>query len=164
MTKAKKHNGFTLIEILLGLSLFSVLLVTVNLVIFNTLKAARRTEAVNRSRSEGALIIDRISREIEFSQNVTACAANSLSLTRPNLTTAVYALVGTTVRLNGTTISSSQVTVSNHPDCPAMFTCTAGFITVCFGINTPVGTDSSDVANSTGAIKFSNQVIRRNNI
>jgi prepilin-type N-terminal cleavage/methylation domain-containing protein len=164
MPKVKNSSGFTLIEILLGLSLFAVLLVTVNLVIFNTLRNARRTEAVNRVRSEGALIIDRISREIEFSQSMTNCAANSLSLTRPNLTTATFDLSGTTVRLNGTVISSSQVTVVNHPDCPAMFTCTQGFITVCFGINTPAGTDASDTANASGPIKFTNQVIRRNNI
>lgn len=159
-----KKTGFTLIEILMGFALLSVLLVTVNAVIFNSLKSARRTEATNKAKSEGALLIDRISKDIQFSQNISNCTATSLTLERPDLTTVTYDLNGTYIRADGANISSSSVIIRNHADCAEMFTCAQSYVTVCFGINTVAGSDASDVARSGGDIKFSNQVIRRNNI
>jgi prepilin-type N-terminal cleavage/methylation domain-containing protein len=174
--RRKKLTGFSLIEVVLGMALFAMLMVTVNMVLLDGFKAARRTEALNRVKADGAVVLDKISKEIEFSSGIDNCAvttsSDTLTLTRPDDagTEVTYALSGTTVVMTtvagGTAaISSSGVIFSHYtPDCPTMFVCTPRAVTICFGADVASGADVSDTASNSGGLKFYNTVVRKNNL
>ncbi len=182
----KNIPAFSLIEIVIGIGLFAMLMVTVNVALIDSFKSSRRVEAANGVKNDAALIMSRISKDIEFSTDIPGCTAttplssNTLTLDRSKLdpvtqlitvTRVTYALnpvaKNITMSINGgsaTVISSTKVKYDNRMDCPTFFVCTGDFVTVCMGADVVAGTDATDVANAAGGMKFYNQIIRRNNI
>lgn len=175
----KNISAFSLIEVVIGVALFAMLMVTVNVALIDTFKTSRRVEAGNSVRNEASLIMNRISRDIEFSSSISGCYGssplNSDQLTLDRIEgNSVLRITYNLDQANGritrkvdagpvTAMSSPGIRLDKHPDCPYVFVCTAEFVTVCMRGNvTNTGIDSSDTANANGGLKFYNQIIRRN--
>ncbi len=164
-------KGFSLIEIVLGMSLFSVLLVTANMVIFSSLKSARKSAGLDAVRREGAYLLDLITKEIQYSSAISQpCNGNTITLTRPDNATLLTFNLDTTeqqMEQGVAVLNSGDVVVKLHPDCATAFTCSVEpnprYVNVCFAVETSNGADQTDWATSDGTgIKFSRQVLRKN--
>lgn len=69
--KEASSNGFTLIEMLVAMAVFSVLIVSITGIFISTLKAQRLALAQNSIQESGRYILEFITKEIRMSQQVS---------------------------------------------------------------------------------------------
>lgn len=170
-------RGFTLIEILIGLALVSMVFLVAATVLFSSFKSSRKTSAVAMAKAEGAYVIRLVSDMIKFAPKVT-CSADYLRIQvdRKDLSSGVYLFDNTVTPTNisyksGTLdgydgvvdldLTSNKVIVSLAECGGKMFDCTDQnrTVSICFAIDNAAGADVSDKALGTGGgIVFKTQV------
>jgi prepilin-type N-terminal cleavage/methylation domain-containing protein len=148
-------KGFSLIEIILGLGLFAVLMVAVNVTLVSTLRDSRKASAVAIVKQEGGLALSLMEKAIKVGQSVTCLSATEVSLVQADNSVLNFTLDTVNHRLTSTTglLTGSNVTVSADPSCAAVFSCSASSVNICFNVETATGVGTSDKAGLTG-IKF----------
>ena len=72
-------KGFTLIEILIALAVFSMLGVMTTVILVGALQGAKKAAAVALVKNEGSRVINTMTQMLKYSPSVTACALNSIT-------------------------------------------------------------------------------------
>ncbi len=165
------NKGFSLIEVLVALALFAILGVTANLLLFTSLRGAKKAAAVSIAKAEGAYAIDAMTQMIRFSGSISCLSSTSLRVVRRGtLGTITYSLDTTTtpdriasvsaVPVATWSLTSPQVSVSSCAG--GMFTCSAAndAVRICFVADSASGV-SGDVE-SGGVVTFQTSVSLRN--
>lgn len=74
-------KGFTLIEVLIALAVFSVLGMMTTVILVGALQGAKKAAAVALVKNEGARVINTMTQMLKYSPSVTACTTNPYSIT-----------------------------------------------------------------------------------
>lgn len=72
-------RGFTLIEVLIALAVFSVLGMMTTVILVGALQGAKKAAAVALVKNEGARVINTMTQMLKYSPSVTACSGNSIT-------------------------------------------------------------------------------------
>ncbi len=130
-------NGFTLLEMMVAISIMAILISGGTLILFKTLGSRGYNQADLNINTAGSQIMESIEQSIKYSNAEAVgandredCAAAGVSgVTASTLSvsdswgTSVYSLVGTSIASNSATISSSEVEVTNLE---FVWTCVSG--------------------------------------
>lgn len=166
-------KGFTLIELLVGLGLVGTLMATGVVLLFTSLRTAKKGAAVGQVRSEGAAALNTMSQRIRYAAAISCNQpdAHNLRVYFFDNSYTDYSIVGgqwaaKTTLVNGTTstvnLTSTGVTVSGCSVYP--FSCNSSppikpsSVSVCFVVANVSGTDVTN----TGSVTFRSEVSLRN--
>ena len=176
-------NGFTLLEILIGLGLVATVFSVAGSVLFASLKSTRKAAAVAVAKAEGAYAMRAMSDMIRYAQAVT-CQSTRIQVDRPSQQSSKQSLVysfdnsvnpAKISSTSGTFVSpgplqsdltSSEVRVSLTECGNTMFNCSDQnqVVEICFAVDSASGVDVSDKARGTGGLIFQTQVTVANRI
>lgn len=163
------RSGFSLVEVLIGLTLLGVIMATVNVLLFTSLRGARKAEAVGVTKSEGAYALNAMAQVVRYAVDISCVSGTRLDVTRPDGEQLTYRLdtlpaVDTIASESGgrrVELLSDRVT-ADVMGCAggAMFTCAADnrWVDMCFYASRTGGIDVSD----SERINFSTRVTLRN--
>lgn len=122
-------RGFTLVELLVVVTILATVGVLATNMFFQILKGASKTEVLKRVKQEGnyALsVIEKMSRNaLEVEDMKSVCDGNyrsSLTIKNQDEATTSFSCTGTTIASNSADLTSSQVRVSS--DCNQFIKCT----------------------------------------
>jgi len=109
--------GFSLVEVIISIFVFSLLLIVVSSIFVQTLKLQRRGFAAQKVQENSLFILETMAKEIRVSRvaNQNACDLTQLTITHPQQGTIIYTFVGASGTVQKTiggqtfTISSSSV-------------------------------------------------------
>jgi len=170
-------KGFTLVEVLVGVGLFSLLAVTMTTLVTALLKSARKAEAVTLVKGEGEYALSAMVNMVRFSSlPVCSTAGGGKSLTvqkRDSISYRYYATPSPNYPQHLSSESGTMVTplTSNRvvmTECGVIpiFTCAAdeSWVDICFWLDSAVGIDSSEKAGAVGTagMQFRTRVFLRN--
>ena len=160
-------KAFTLIELLIGFALVGLLMATGIVLLFTSLRTAKKASAVGTAKTEGAYALNTLSQKIRYAQSVSCPASppNSVTVNFFGGTTTVYRLSSGKLAASGAStadLTTSRVVVDSS-GCPGgTFTCSPAVsptkVTICFNVNLAGVTD----VNETGKAAFQSQVSLRN--
>lgn len=165
LTDKMKSRGFSLIEILIGITLVGLVFSVAGTVLFSTLKSSRKAEAIAIAKSEGAYAIQAIGSSIRYAKSIICGGSNlKLQINKSDTDSLVYSYVTSTpnkIASSSGTISSPGTAINvttngvqlSLSQCGGeMFTCNASntAVNICFAIDTVNGIDVSDKAMGTG--------------
>lgn len=163
----KYRQGFSLIELLIGMGLVAVLIATANVFLFSSLKTARKAEAQGITKTEGSYAINAMSQLIKFSRKIENCSNSSIQVRRLNNHVVTYSFGGNKIASAGATLdgnvnvdlTSSQVVVGQCQG-QAVFTCQTDLnaVDICFTVSRAQSTSVEDSA----VVKFDTSVSLRN--
>jgi len=167
-----KKQGFSLVEILIGMGLLALVAVTVNGLLFSALRGSRKAEAIAVVKTEGSYALNAMLGMIKYAQSITACPGdgNSVSLVAQDgqalsfkwETATVPNSMASSSSTATTNLTSSRVTVSRPISCPRVFDCAGGTRTVkiCFAVESANATDVTERAGSSGLVFTSQATLR----
>lgn len=118
-----KKSGFTLIEMLVAMSIGLLITITVTAVAISSLKYVRTARALERLHSNAFYITDTISNLIKQSASTTVPGLTTLKVTAPDLTTKTITLAGGQITIDTTPITyltSTDVSVLYFRVVPAL--------------------------------------------
>jgi prepilin-type N-terminal cleavage/methylation domain-containing protein len=151
-----KKRGFSLVEILLGLSLFSVLIVTATTIMISSIRESRKSAAIALAKTEGAYALRAIEQQVRYAGSVE-CPAGGLNLVVHKLGSnnlVAYGLdtINHQLASSSSNLTSKEVAVSlGSPQvCANVFTCTSNSVSICFVIDAVNGVDVTDKAGING--------------
>jgi Tfp pilus assembly protein PilW len=153
-------RAFSLLELVLGMALFSMVITTGTAVLLSTLRSSRKAAAIASAKSEGAYALSAMEMMIRFAPIIKCTPPNSLDITRPNDETVTYSLSGTRIASGSAFLTSINVVVTTP--CADVFTCTGNTVEICFEIDNAGGVDVTDKAGPGGGIRFQTWVTSRN--
>jgi hypothetical protein len=155
---SKLNTGLSLIEVILGLALFSVLMITANVIMVSTLRDARKAEAVAVVKQEGGYAMSLMTSAIKFAQSVS-CSGNSVTILKTDNSNYTFTLDTANKKLISSdgAITSQNVVVNPDGSCGAVFTCGINSVSICYNVETKTGIDASEKAGTSG-VKFQTQV------
>jgi prepilin-type N-terminal cleavage/methylation domain-containing protein len=158
-------KAFTLVELVIAMGLFAILIGTTTMMLFTSLKNARKSAVINRIKTDGAFVLDMITKDVRYASAV-ACTATSLTLTRSQNgipDTIVYSLdiVGHQIEKDGVSLTSDELEVTTGTSCMNAFECAGSEVAMCFVVNSKGGVDVSDSVAGEGMV-FKTRVVRRN--
>ncbi len=119
----KPNSGFTLIEILAAIFLFSLLVLVASSAFISFLNLQRRAFNIQQAEENANFVMESMAKEIRVSQIIgpDACAANTLNIIHPVNGNITYSLSGNAIHRNvsGTdsVISSNAVQFTNLAFC-----------------------------------------------
>ena len=157
-----KIKGFSLVEVLVGLALFSILMVTAVAIMTASIRGTRKAAAIALAKTEGAYALRAMEDQIRFSAGVS-CYADGKRIDVNMMETnevATYYLDGVSNQIASSGAALSYLTTGDvtvvQGDCPAVFVCTPdtkpNIVSICFTIDNAKGTDVTDSAGSDGII------------
>ncbi|TSC87469.1 MAG: hypothetical protein G01um101416_452 [Microgenomates group bacterium Gr01-1014_16] len=150
-----------MVEILVGLGLFAILGVGVAVMLFATLRGARKTTAINVANNEGRHALNLMAQMTRFAKVAQCPSPTSLTLTKTDDTTMSYSLSGTAIASGSANLTSQRVTVTACSG--TMFTCSGRTVQICFNIDAAGAADVTETAEGVGTgIKFVTTVTLRN--
>ncbi len=79
MQYLRNTKGFTLIEMLIALAVFSMLGVMATVILVGALQGAKKAAAVALVKNEGSRVVNTMTQMLKYSTSVTACATNSIT-------------------------------------------------------------------------------------
>ena len=162
-------KGFTLVEILVGVGLFGLLLTTANVIMFSSLRSARKSAVVAVAKAEEAFALGVIARAVKYATTVRCPDANTLVVRTEDGTTITtvtygYNSGGSFLESGGGRLTSNQVVVTVPGDCvaaPGVFRCEGKQVSICFAVNVAVTSDVTDTA-GPGGVRFETRVTGKN--
>lgn len=147
-------KGSTLIELLVGMSVFAVLSVSISMVITTTLRSAARASVVAKVKSDGTYIMDAMSTVVRFAADVQ-CDSQQVSAKLASVqNTIIYECFPTA---NPPYIASDSASLNSNE---TKFT--ACSITCTESENVEFDFSLRDVDETVGAVNFNSQVVLRN--
>lgn len=117
-------SGFTLIETVLAVGVFAMVAVSGGLLLFSTLRGAKKAAAVIIVRSQGANAIGTMTQLLRYAVEVTSCSGSQLAFTAIDGSKGVFRCQN----VNGDTYLASGSGRLTSPavqilDCNTVFTC-----------------------------------------
>ena len=118
-------NGFTLVELLVAMFLFSTLMVLVGSMFVQGLNLQRRAFNIQQTEENGTFLMESLLKELRVA-DVTAPVTDSncpsspdsvLSVTHPDFGALTYRLVGTDIQRNGVVMNSNGVEFTKFVFC-----------------------------------------------
>jgi len=153
------NKAFSLVELIVGIGLTSILLMAVSLYLVSSLKSTRVTATKIRIKDEAEFLLTSMVRTIKFSRRINECTATKLDMIdtdgsivvyqwvsgRVNVTW-TYPLPTPTVAINLNAVNNS-VNYTTAPCNGNLFTCDTNLRTVdiCFTMLDPVGTENGSI-------------------
>ena len=125
----KNSKGFTLIETLVYLGLFSIIMVGVIAASFAIFESNGRSQTKSLLQEEGNFLLAKINYALSSAKSVSVSATN-LDITKSDLSHSIFSLPGTILQLGGVNLNNSNVSVGLTPPSTAIFTHS--------GVGTPV--------------------------
>ena len=123
--KISDANGFTLVELLVFMGIFSILIVVLTQIFLSALNVQLETQATSSVQQDGRYILARLAYDINRAKNITEPATPGTSSHQLQLTIGgsnyKYAAIGNLLRLTVDTdtpvqLNSFQTTISNISD------------------------------------------------
>jgi prepilin-type N-terminal cleavage/methylation domain-containing protein len=148
-------KGFSLIEIVMGLALFSMLMVTATSIMTSTIRTSRKSAAISLAKNEGASALKAMTQMLRYASKLS-CAADSKSvqMTKSGSTdtiTYVCDEVTSPHRISSSSatmtifLTSEDVNITN-----GLFTCVGNTVTIRYQIDNVEGVDVTDKAATSG--------------
>lgn len=121
-------KGFSLMEMLMGVGLMAILLLSANVLLFTSFKSARKASAITLANSEGAYALKSMEELIQFSRSATCNSSTRLTVLTLTNEAVVYELnsakiASTSGATRNLTSNRVRVTASTCPG--GIFTCSA---------------------------------------
>jgi prepilin-type N-terminal cleavage/methylation domain-containing protein len=160
-----KKKGFSLMEVLLGLALFSMAMSTATVVMYSSLRSSRKAAAIAMAKAEGAYALSAMESMIKFATDVNCPAGGQrVDVTRLNPGPKIaYTFDSGNHRIasNGAALTSNKVSVSS---CGTTFSCAGKTVEICFEIDNAGGIDVTESAGEFGGggIRFHSWATSRN--
>lgn len=107
----KQQSGFTLIETLVYLGLFSIIIVGVVAVAYATFEGNGRLQTKDIVQEEGDFLLAKINRALGSAKSVTI-SGTTLDITKWDSTHAIFSLSGTTLQLGGVNLNNSNTQIT----------------------------------------------------
>lgn len=158
--KYLKQRGFTLIELMIGIGLTSVLLVSVNLLFFSGIRSSRKSSAIGETDSEGRFVMGAIQQMVRYARKIDTCSNYSLTVRRVNGDAVTYNVILTSgsekISSSSADLTTSRVVVSPCSAGAAVFTCSGSpqltTVDICFKLQNRTALDVSDTAGESGLV------------
>lgn len=74
-----RKRGFTLVELLVVMTLFALLLLVINQILFSTFKGASKTEATNKVKREGERVMAVMERSMRNARSIYSCTSTQIA-------------------------------------------------------------------------------------
>ena len=166
----KKKKGFTLIEVIVSFSLFTLVVMAANVMLFSTFRSARQAATVSEVNNEGAYVMNSMISLLRYSRDIVCTTATRLDISASDGGIFYYELSGnriaSTSALSSSYLTSDQVSVQLPAECGGrFFTCSANSrsVDICYALEKVSYTDVTDRASSqTNGILFRSTVTLRN--
>ena len=151
-------KGFTLIETVLAVGVFAMLAISGALLLFSTLRGAKKTAAVIEVRNQGASVMEAMTQLLRYAKkDTTTCAGNSVAFTAVDGSSGSFSCVGDDYLASGSArLTSTKVKLV--PGCCAITCPTADSVLIKFSISPATAT----LTDETARINFESQVELRN--
>lgn len=111
-TKGIKSMGFTLVEVLIVVAIFSVIALVVSQTLFTTLKGAAKSEIGSSIKQEGNYIMAVIERAIHNSTVITSCGSGRIDYRDTYSRDGWFACTGGLVASKSATLTNNTTTVT----------------------------------------------------
>ena len=169
----KTHKkGFSLVELMIGIGLTSLLLVSVNLLFFSGIRSSRKSSAIGEVDSEGRYVLGAIMQMVRYAKKIDACSSNSLTVRRVNNDSVTYSVsvVSGSEKISSSSadLTSSRVVISQCSGGTPFFNCpilggTTDMVEVdiCFQMQSRTALDVTDRAGEQG-LEFKTKVTLEN--
>jgi prepilin-type N-terminal cleavage/methylation domain-containing protein len=116
----KKHNGFTLLELLVVITVVALLSVSAVGLFYQTLRSGSKTDNIKELDQNALLAMNVMSQQVRNARKVSAVGAGTcpgvattLSLTGSDGRTTQFSLSSGKIASNGAEISATSITISN---------------------------------------------------
>lgn len=157
-------KGFTLIETVLAVGIFAMVSVAGGLLLFSTLRGAKKAAAVIAVRSQGANAIGTMTQLLRYATEITSCSGSQLAFTVPDGSKGVFSCQKADedvyLASGSGRLTSPAVQIV---DCNTVFTCTpAAPETKNVSINFGLVKANSTFIEDSARINFESQVGLRN--
>jgi prepilin-type N-terminal cleavage/methylation domain-containing protein len=107
-----KEAGFSLVEVLIVIAIFSVIALVVSQTLFSTLKGAARSEVSSSIKQEGNYVISVMERQLHNSIQITSCGPTSIVYRDAYSQSVSFSCDGGRVASNSASITSPTTTVT----------------------------------------------------
>lgn len=112
LLKINMKRGFSLIELLIAMGLVGILIGTVTVMLFSSLKGAKKAEALGVTKVEGSYAMNAIRDKIKYARTIrSGCNGGSIQIERLNQHLITYSLNGTKIASNGALPNGQTVAV-----------------------------------------------------
>ncbi len=106
------HEGFTLLETLVVISIISVIAVFGVGVLSTVLNGSSKTAIISEIKQNGNYVMENMSRYIRNATSITTCSGNTLSLAQPDYSVVTFSLLASDAS-NNNRIASNSATLTN---------------------------------------------------
>jgi prepilin-type N-terminal cleavage/methylation domain-containing protein len=152
------RKGFNLIEMLIGVGLVGVLLISVNTMLASTLGNSRKSDAISLAETEGKYAMRTMEQEIKFAQKVQCVSPSRLRVTRSSTDVIEFLISGGRISFGTAMLTDNKVAVlPGGGDCGGAFvnchlngTITTS-VDICFTVDKAGTGDATDFATRTGS-------------
>lgn len=151
------HKGFTLIETVVGVGIFSVVIIMGTLMMVSTIRASKKASAVALIRNEGTSALNIMTSYIRYASALDCTSASSITITPSSGNQFDFTCSGNTIASNSASLTSSSVKVSS---CDIFSNCVANTSVDIYFSLTKTGT--SLPIEQTASSDFGTTVVLRN--
>lgn len=151
-------KGFTLIEAVLAVGVFALLAVTGALLLFSTLRGAKKAAAAIEVRSQGANAMGVMTQLLRYATQVTSCSSSQITFTASDGSQGNFSCVGDDYLAYGSgRLTSTKVKIVS---CVNVFDCSGdNQVKINFSLQTNINPTFTD---ESSRINFESQVELRN--
>jgi prepilin-type N-terminal cleavage/methylation domain-containing protein len=153
-----KLNGFSLIEILVSMSLVAVVMAAANQVLFSFLKSEQKARSTMEVKQVGDNALAVMVNEIRNAEEITACPTGGITFDSKNGSTHTFQCSGEQIIWNGSSLTGSDLTLVDgtcNIDC---FIGKYGTISISFDLEK----ESIDPVRKASPVSFNTTVLLRN--
>jgi type II secretory pathway pseudopilin PulG len=109
----KNKNGFTLIEVIVGLGLGILIIATISSVVFYGLKHIRTVERTEKLHSGAIFLLDNLTYWIKQADNISSFTSDSLRIEFPDSSVKEISKDGNAIKINGVAFTPDDIQVTS---------------------------------------------------